>query len=82
MPGWRPSTAKNYVLTFNPAQLFGQVQKTVNALTKTLTFTARLIGNDSAEIRVDFASCCPTISCSSGLGIGTTVTVTFPTRIP
>ncbi len=75
--------AQNYVLTYlTPAQLFGQVQKTVNALTKTLTFTARLIGNDSAEIRVDFASCCPTISCSSGLGIGTTFTVTFPTRMP
>lgn len=48
--------AQNYVLTYlTPAQLFAQVQKTVNALTKTLTFTAQLLGKDSAQIRVDFA---------------------------
>jgi|GEM_PF-2138292 len=49
--------AQNYVLTFlSPAQLLSQIEKTVNSLTKTLTFTPQLIGKEGAEVRVDFAS--------------------------
>lgn len=48
--------AQNYVLSFlTPSQLLAQVEKTVNALTKTLTFTTNFPSKETAEVRVDFA---------------------------
>ena len=49
-------TAQNYVLTFlTPVQLLSQIEKTVNALTKTLTFSSSFRSKDTTEVRVDFA---------------------------
>lgn len=48
--------AQNYVLSYlTPPQLLAQVEKTVNALTRTLTFSTSFPTRDTSEIRVDFA---------------------------
>ena len=48
--------AQNFVLSYlTPPQLLVQIEKTVNALTKTLTFTPRMLGKEGAEVRADFA---------------------------
>lgn len=48
--------AQNYVLSYlTPPQRLAQVEKTANALTRTLTFSTSFPTRDTSEIRVEFA---------------------------